>query len=333
MNGVSKLNEYVSMLTFPFGEMRSHLYLIHDQDEAALIDAHVASMSEEVIERIQEVIPLDHLKTVILTHGHMDHIGAAHHIQEKTKASIAVHIADAQYVEEPWTMFLTLYQDLGVTKQNYDDFQSMTGDKPVKVSNPLHHGDTIQVGSVELQIHHTPGHSPGSICIYDPKSKMMFTGDALIPKEWYPTTLVVFQDAVKYIQSLTRLSEMEIDTLCPGHGKVRQGSEIMWEFKAHFDRYSKIEETIPFVLKDSESMSLWKIFDKVADKVLESGEHVPGIGALVTLKGFLNKLSFEGNIVQEKGSFVLSDYDKCPSCRCELKCKEYVVSDRRKEST
>jgi hypothetical protein len=37
--------------------------------------------------------------------------------------------------------------------------------------------------------------------------------------------------------------------------------------------------------------------------------------------------------VQEKGSFVLSDYDKCPSCRCELKCKEYVVSDRRKEST
>ena len=166
MNGITKLNEYVSMLTFPFGEMRSHLYLIHDQDEAALIDAHVASMSEEVLERIQEVISLDQLKTVILTHGHMDHVGVASHLQEKTEASIAIHIADAQYIEEPWTAFLTLYETLGITKQNYEEFQSMTGDKPVTVTQPLHHGDIVKVGSVELQIHHTPGHSPGSICIH-----------------------------------------------------------------------------------------------------------------------------------------------------------------------
>jgi hydroxyacylglutathione hydrolase len=304
MNGITKLNEYTTMLTFPLGEgLKSHLYLIHDQDEAALIDAHVASMSEEVIEKIEKVIPLDHLKTVILSHGHMDHVGVASHIQEKTGASIAIHIADAQYVEEPWTAFLTLYDSFGITKQNFEEFQSMAGDKPVKVTRPLHDSDTVKVGSVELQIHHTPGHSPGSICIYEPKSKMMFTGDALIPSEWYPNTLGVFQDAVKYIQSLTRLSEMEIDTLCPGHGKIRQGSELEKEFKVHFDRYYKIEETIPKVLKDSESMSLWEIFDKVADQVLEPGEHVPGIGGLVTLKGFLNKLSFEGKIVQEKGTF------------------------------
>jgi glyoxylase-like metal-dependent hydrolase (beta-lactamase superfamily II) len=303
MNGVSKLNEYVSMLTFAFAEgLKSHLYLIHDQDEAALIDAHVASMSEEVIGRIQEVVPLSQLKNVILTHGHMDHIGVTSQLQEKTKASIAIHIADAQYIEEPWTAFLTLYDSFGITKQNFEEFQSMAGEKSVTVALPLHHGDIVKVGSVELQVHHTPGHSPGSICIYEPNSKMMFTGDALIPSEWYPTTLGVFQDATKYIQSLTRLSKMEIDTLCPGHGKIRQGPEVEKEFKSHFDRYYKLEETLPKVL-GSERMSLWEIFYKVADQVLEPGEHVPGIGALVTLKGFLHKLSFEGQIVQEKGSF------------------------------
>jgi len=95
---------------------------------------------------------------------------------------------------------------------------------------------------------------------------------------------------------------MKIDTLCLGNGKVRQGLEIEKEFIAHFDRYSKIEETISKVLKDSEGMSLWEIFSAVADQILEPGEHVPGIGALVTLKGFLNKMSFEDRIVQEKGS-------------------------------
>ena len=131
---------------------------------------------------------------------------------------------------------------------------------------------------------------------------MLFTGDALIPSEWYPTTLGVFQDATKYIQSLSRLSEMEIDTLCPGHGKLRQGSEIEKEFKTHIDRYNKLEETIPKVLKDTNGMSLWEIYAEVANLVLEPGEHVPGIGGLLTLRGFLNKLSFKGKIVQEKGT-------------------------------
>lgn len=233
-------------------------------------------MAEQVIEKIQQVTPLSQLKTVILTHGHMDHMGASSLIKGKTGASIAIHIADAQYIEEPWTQFLTLYEAFGVTKQNYEEFQSMSGGKPVKVTRPLHHGDTVKVGSIELQIHHTPGHSPGSICILEPKSRTLFTGDALIPREWYPTTLGVFQDATKYIQSLTRLSEMKIDTLCPGHGKVRQGLEIEKEFIAHFDRYSKIEETISKVLKDSKGMSLWEIFSAVADQILEPGEHVPG---------------------------------------------------------
>ena len=49
-------------------------------------------------------------------------------------------------------------------------------------------------------------------------------------------------------------------------------------------------------------MSLWEIYAEVANQVLEPGEHVPGIGGLLTLRGFLNKLSFKGKIVQEKGT-------------------------------
>jgi len=303
MEGVSKLNENTSILTFDFTEtLKSHLYLIQDRNEAALIDAHVGSMAEKVLKKIQEIIPINELKTVILTHGHMDHMGSSSLLKEKTKASIAIHIADAQYIEEPWTQFLTLFNDLGITKQAYEEFQTMSGGKPVEVTKPLHGGDIIKVGSIELHVIHTPGHSPGSICIYEPESKMMFTGDALIPSEWYPNTIAVFQDATKYIQSLTRLSEMEINTLCPGHGKIRQGSEVEKEFKVHFDRYYKIEAKIPEILSHSTGMTLWEIHTELANHILQPGDHAPGIGGLVSVKGFLNKLSFEGKIIQEKGS-------------------------------
>ena len=303
MSEIRQLTENIHLLCFDFTEqIRSHLYLIHDQKEALLIDAHIGPADEKVIETIEEIIPLNQLKTVLLTHGHMDHMGACPLIEERTDASIAIHIADAQYIEEPWTQFLTLYQDIGTTEQAYQDFIALAGGRGVKVSNPLHDGDTITVGSVELQVIHTPGHSPGSICIYEPKTKTMFTGDALIPSEWYPTTIGVFQDATKYIESLKRLQELEIDTLCPGHEPIRQGLDVQKEFKIHIDRYYEIESKILQILAVSEGMTLWEIFYELANRLLSPGDHEPGIGAVVTLRGFLNKLCFEGKIVQENGS-------------------------------
>ena len=159
MSEIKQLTENIHLLCFDFTEqIRSHLYLIHDQKEAVLIDAHIGPAAEKVLETIEEIIQLDQLKTVILTHGNMDHIGACPLLEEKTDASIAIHIADAQYIEEPWTQFLTLYQDIGTTEQAYQDFIALAGGRGVKVSNPLHEGDTITVGSIELQVIHTPGH-------------------------------------------------------------------------------------------------------------------------------------------------------------------------------
>jgi len=302
MSEIKQLTDNIHLLRFDFTEqIRSHLYLIHDQNEAVLIDAHIGSMAEKVIETIEEIIPLNQLKMVILTHGHMDHIGACPLIEEKTDASIAIHIADAQYIEEPWTQFLTLYQDIGTTKLAYQDFLTLIGGRGVKVTHPLHNGDKIKVGSIELQIIHTPGHSPGSICIYEPESKMMFTGDALIPSEWYSTMIGVFQDATKYIQSLERLSKMEIDMLCPGHEPIRVGVQVQNEFKVHVDRYYEIEKNLMHILSDSDGMDLYEIFCEIA-KRLSLDDQESGIGGLGTLRGFLNKLCFEEKLVQEKST-------------------------------
>ena len=201
-------------------QFRNHLYLIVDQDDAVLIDAHIGQEAEKVIKKIEEIIELDNLKTILLTHGHCDHMGACPLLEEKTNASIAAHIADAQYVEDPWIQFVSLYQDFNISAQAYQDFITMCGGRGVKITKALHDGDEIKVGSLNLEIIHTPGHSPGSICVYEPETKTVFSGDVLIPSLQLPNTLGVIQDATKQMQSMKRLSEMNIRALCQGHAHV-----------------------------------------------------------------------------------------------------------------
>lgn len=282
-------------------EFRNYVYLIEDRDEAVLIDAHIGTESDTLLNRIQEIVELDKLKTVILTHGHMDHIGACPAIQEKTNAEIAAHIADAQYIESPWTQFTTLYQDYEISPQAHQDFMTMVGGKATKITNPLHGGEIIRVGSMKLRIVHIPGHSPGSIYIYEPDTKTIFTGDALVPSHVYQTTLGIFQDAVNYIQSLEHLSKLDVETICPGHAPILRGKDIEKEFQIHFDRYYLLEKTIPEIL-NSNGMTLWEIFYELASRILGPGTHSPGIGSLMTVRGFLNKLCLEGKILQVDGS-------------------------------
>ncbi len=303
MSSSKQISEQIHLLDFDFtDQIRNHLYLIVDQDEAILIDAHIGQAAEKVLEKIEEIIELDNLKTVLLTHGHMDHIGACPILEEKTNASIAAHIADAQYIEEPWTQFVTLYQDFNISAQAYQDFITIAGGRGVKVTKPLHDGDTIQIGSMKLELIHTPGHSPGSICIYEPETKTMFTGDVLTPSDWFSTMIGVYQDATKHIQSLKQLSEMDIEVLCPGHEPIRRGADVQKEFQFHFERYYDIESKIPEILSNSDGMTQWEIFYALADRILVKGEHQPGIGAIATVRGFLNKLCYEGKIRQIQGS-------------------------------
>jgi hydroxyacylglutathione hydrolase len=297
-----KISENIHVIDFDWTETFSnYVYLIKDQDEAVLIDAHIGPESENLLQRIREIIEPSKLKTVILTHGHMDHMGACPTLQEKTKARIAAHIADAQYIEAPWTQFTTLYQDYEITPQAYQDFMKMVGGKGSKVTNPLHGGETIKVGSIELHIVHIPGHSPGSIYIHEPDTKTIFTGDALVPSHVYCTMLGIFQDATNYIQSLEHLSRLNVETICPGHAPILRGKEIKKELQIHFDRYHLLEKTLPEIL-NTDGMTLWEVYYELANRVLGSGEHNPGIGSLATVRGFLNKLSAEGKILQVSGS-------------------------------
>jgi hydroxyacylglutathione hydrolase len=146
--------------TVVVGPLQENSYVVACEDarEAVIIDPGAEA------ERIYQVITLQgfKLKYVLNTHGHIDHIGGVAEIVAKTGVPFLLHEADLYLIEEinrdPLQMF----------------FQIKIPPRPTRF---LHDGDIIPVGKLEMQVLHTPGHTPGSVCFLTDKT--LFSGDTL----------------------------------------------------------------------------------------------------------------------------------------------------------
>lgn len=139
---------------------------------------------------------------ILLTHGHLDHIGAVRAVKEATGAAVGVHPLDAPMLEDP--------------RQNL----SAGSGRPVTAPGPdrlLEDGEELQVGSLRLRVLHTPGHTPGGLCFL--LDDRVLSGDTLfagsIGRSDFPGG-----DADQLLDSIrTKLLPLPDDLLvCPGHG-------------------------------------------------------------------------------------------------------------------
>ena len=152
------------LFELPKGMLDSNSYIIASKGQAALIDAGVGA---EHVARVLDVENLK-LKYIILTHCHSDHICSTDVIRDANPNSkLLVHDADADAISD--------------TIQNLSYFLGQT----IEVKKPderLFGGEKIQLGDINIEIIHTPGHSDGGICIYT--SGHIFTGDTLFKGAW-----------------------------------------------------------------------------------------------------------------------------------------------------
>ncbi|HOP64988.1 MAG TPA: MBL fold metallo-hydrolase [Spirochaetota bacterium] len=142
------------------GHMAVFCYLVGDEKsgEAVLIDPAAD------FERIMSYIDKYNfsIKKIINTHGHFDHIGGNRYFIKKTGSQLLIHEKDYFFLNKNVSRFL--------------DF--IRGGRAVEYEvRFLNDGDEIRVGAITLKVIHTPGHSPGSICLYAEGN--LFTGDTL----------------------------------------------------------------------------------------------------------------------------------------------------------
>lgn len=154
---------------------------------------------------------------VIITHGHPDHMEAVK-IFAGTSTLIAVPAIEMDYIRN---MPPHLTSALGVADFEPDIL--------------LREGD-LQVGNLDLKVIHTPGHSPGSICLYWPEAKVLITGDVVF-YQGIGRTDIPGGDGKKLKESINRISRIDADYLLTGHGDIVPGRELV---KANFEEIKRI---------------------------------------------------------------------------------------------
>jgi hydroxyacylglutathione hydrolase len=160
------------------------------------------------------------IKYLLHTHGHLDHIGATRAVKGALTGApkIALHQGD-----EP------IYQALKMQGSMF----GIQYDDPLPIDHYLNHEETLQLGSLKLEIIHTPGHSPGSVCIRlheDSSNKTqetLFSGDTLFQGSVGRTDLWGADQDQMFKNIKQRILTLDDDTLvCPGHGPdTRVGTE------------------------------------------------------------------------------------------------------------
>lgn len=179
-------------------------YIAYDETKKAiLIDP--ADESEKIIKRIKE-LELN-VEYIVLTHAHFDHVNALYDLKKYTDAKVLIHKNDFDMLIGK----IDNVQEIFNSKTKY-----LNEDEITIVEN----GDSFNVGTLDYEIIHTPGHTAGSIIIYEKNNNVLFTGDTIFATSYGRCDLAT-SDFNKMKNSLNKVFDMfkndEI-TIYPGHG-------------------------------------------------------------------------------------------------------------------
>ncbi len=141
------------------GPLASNCYIVGSESnkEGMIIDPGAEA---EVILRNVKDLELD-IRSIVLTHGHIDHIGALKEVKEATGAEVAIHTDEAQALQENSVSTL-----LGLSYPT-----------PLPADRLLKDGDSMDIGDLHFLVLHTPGHNLGGICLLG--EGIIFSGDTL----------------------------------------------------------------------------------------------------------------------------------------------------------
>lgn len=193
----------MKVITLAVGQLGTNCYLVIDNQEAVIIDpgAEADFISQKILE--EKVKPI----AILLTHGHFDHVLGTYELVLNFKIPVYANkndvflIKNARKNAEFWTKL----------DQQID---------PPKVNNFLVEDDKVQFGKTDLKVIVTPGHTPGSVCFYNQKEKILFSGDTVF-KDGFGRTDFSYSSKPDLIKSVKKLLKLPIKTIVyPGHGEM-----------------------------------------------------------------------------------------------------------------
>ncbi|HET7767193.1 MAG TPA: MBL fold metallo-hydrolase [Chloroflexota bacterium] len=183
--------------TLVCGPLQNNVYIVSSGSAAIVVDAPLESVGPITRALAEHGLTLT---AIVCTHGHFDHMAEAAELARRTAAPVLVHALDADRLRTPARP--VFFPDLEV--------------EPVEVTRELAEGDRVEVGEVSLEVLHTAGHTPGSLCLL--AEGVLLSGDTLFAGSFGRYDLPG-GDAKVLRASLIRLRELPAGTrVLPGHG-------------------------------------------------------------------------------------------------------------------
>lgn len=170
-----------------------------------LIDPGHAHRLEELFSKMREdgANP-ESVEVIICTHSHPDHLEGVSKFKNSVK--IGLSLVEEKYLEE------TCRPAYAAQGNQFPDY---------RVDFYLRDGD-LQVGKHEFEVLSTPGHTPGGLCLYWPRYKVLFSGDTVFSQSVGRTDLPG-GDAKALITSIAKIAKLPLELIVPGHGPAVQG--------------------------------------------------------------------------------------------------------------
>jgi hydroxyacylglutathione hydrolase len=179
-----------------------NVYLVMDE-KPILVDAGM--MAGPTLKNIKKFIDPAKIELIVLTHCHHDHSGAAPTLKEATGAKLLLSEKEAGCVGDDLATVAYLF---GQQAPEY------------RVDESLKEGMVLDIGKWKLEVMETPGHSLGSLCLYERNEKVLFSGDTVFPDGNIGRTDMMGGNTSELVRSIARLTELDVETMYPGHMEI-----------------------------------------------------------------------------------------------------------------
>ncbi|MGD8243786.1 MAG: MBL fold metallo-hydrolase [Anaerolineae bacterium] len=259
------------------------------------------------------------LRRILITHAHADHCGLAAELARNSGADVWTHTANVSHLSEDGSMIHRMWRDvrqvifyarlmrwsgaplpmmikLGRTRQGMGQYA-----EPLTPDQTLDDGDVIEIGGDDWQVLHTPGHTGGLICLYQPERQLLISSDHLLrdissnpivdppaPSETEPVPRLV-----QYLAQLRRVADLDVALALPGHGPpiTDHRALIRRRLAFHEARAERILETL-----DEGALTAHRI----ATRFFPHLDPINAFLAISEVIGHLQWLETEGEVIQTR---------------------------------
>jgi len=288
-------------LPIPFEDGLVNVFLFSDGKAADLLDAGMNSEeSVDAIRRATREIGATHLRTLLVTHIHPDHYGAAGTLAGGPGlADLYMHRLEVPLVHPRYVELEHLVDEVrryllvnGVPAEEAEVLSNSQRalSQVVKTAEPavqLDGAETLVMGRRRLRVEWTPGHSPGHICLYEATEGLLFAGDHILP-DLSPNIGLHPQSTPdplhEYLEGLRRMAELRPKCVLPAHGRpFADATGRVDSLISHHQR--RLDQILQIVGRDEKSawqvaLELWGLRENLYEKRLALQEGLAHLQAL-----------------------------------------------------